>query len=122
MLLAAASLTIMAWMIRSDAAFGLQAVLLIMGFGQGMAMPALLRAVIDRVDPHWAGLASGMVNATLQIGAALSVATIGGLFFARLGVAPRAAEVGSAFSLALLCIAGSLVVSALLIGGLRRTA
>jgi MFS family permease len=96
--------------------------LLVMGLGQGTAMPAMLRAVIDRVDPRWSGLASGLVNATLQIGAALSVAVIGGLFFSRLGAKVSLDSIGDAFSLSLGCIAVALVCGAVAIAGLRKRA
>ena len=75
---------------------------------------------IDRVDARWSGLASGLVNATLQIGAALSVAIIGGLFFARISASTDLEAIGAGFSLSLVCIAGALTVGAATIAGLRR--
>jgi MFS family permease len=108
----------LALLVRGHASLGLEPVLLVMGLGQGTAMPSMLRAVIDRVDPRWSGLASGLVNATLQIGAALSVAIIGGLFFARLEGGRE--DIGAAFSLSLVCIAAALSVGAAMIAGLRR--
>ena len=116
---ALAMLTLAA-LVRAHANLGLEPVLLAMGLGQGTAMPAMIRAVIDRVDVRWSGLASGLVNATLQIGAALSVAVIGGLFFAVAGPAPTLATLGDAFGLALVCIAAALSVGAFTIAGLRR--
>jgi len=105
-------------LVRRHASLGLEPVLLIMGLGQGTAMPSMIRAVIDRVDPRWSGLASGLVNATLQIGAALSISVIGGLFFAQLGGGTE--DIGAAFSLSLVCIAAALGVGAATIAGLRR--
>ena len=110
----------LSFLVRRHVSLGVEPVLLVMGLGQGTAMPAMLRAVIDRVDARWSGLASGLVNATLQIGAALSVAAIGGLFFARLGAESRPEAIGAAFSLALVCIAAALVFGAAMIAGLRR--
>ncbi len=109
-------------LVRRHASLGVEPVLLVMGLGQGTAMPAMIRAVIDRVDPRWSGLASGLVNATLQIGAAISVAAIGGLFFARIGADAGIGSIGSAFSLSLLCIAAALAFGAATIAGLRRRA
>ena len=83
-------------------------------------MPTMIRTVIDRVDARWSGLASGLVNATLQIGAALSVAVIGGLFFAKLDGRTDLDAIGAAFCLALVCIAAALTVGAAAIAGLRR--
>jgi MFS family permease len=120
MMTTAAGMLALSFLVRHHASLGLEPVLLAMGLGQGTAMPAMIRAVIDRVDARWSGLASGLVNATLQIGAALSVAAIGGLFFARLGRDADLDAIGAAFSLSLLCIAGALIVGAVMIAGLRR--
>ncbi|MGN8057633.1 MFS transporter [Pedobacter sp. 22163] len=65
--------------------------LFIIGAGQGIAIPALVRLNVDQVDPRFSGLAAGLVNATLQISASVSVALIGGLFFT---LAPEGASVG----------------------------
>ena len=110
----------LAYLVARHASLGVEPVLLVMGLGQGTAMPTLIRTVIDRVDPRWSGLASGLVNATLQIGAALSVAAIGGLFFSRIGAGGDLESIGAGFSLSLLCIAAALVVGAATIAGLRR--
>jgi predicted MFS family arabinose efflux permease len=58
---------------------------LLAGFGQGIAYPRLFNTVLGDVSPHQAGVAAGVVNSALQIGAAISVAAIGSLFFAVLG-------------------------------------
>ncbi|WMJ69231.1 MFS transporter [Stenotrophomonas sp. 24(2023)] len=86
--------------------------LFLIGMGQGIALPALVRLSVDRVDVRWAGLAAGLVSATLQIGAAVSVALVGGVFFA---VAPDGAAPGTvreAFAIATLLIACALAVAA----------
>lgn len=56
--------------------------LALIGFGQGLALPSLIRITVTHIPRAFAGLASGLVNATLQISAALSVAIIGGIFYA----------------------------------------
>ena len=58
---------------------------LLAGFGQGIAFPRLYNTVLGDVAPHQAGVAAGVLNSALQIGAAISVAAIGSLFFAVLG-------------------------------------
>jgi MFS family permease len=118
----ALSMMSLAYVVWAGIGWGVEPALLMIGLGQGTALPALVRAVIDLVDPHFAGLASGLVNATLQIGAALSVAVIGGLFFTVLGAGGGAASVDAGFSLALMGIAGTLLAGAWLISGLRRRA
>ncbi|VTU22953.1 Spectinomycin tetracycline efflux pump [Variovorax sp. PBS-H4] len=86
--------------------------LFLIGVGQGVALPALVRLNVDQVGTRWAGLASGLVNATLQISAAVSVAMIGGLFIviAPDGASAQAARLG--FSAASLAIAAALALAA----------
>ncbi|MET3553803.1 MFS transporter [Burkholderia sp. 567] len=62
------------------------------GVGQGLVLPSVVRIVLAEVDTARAGVASGMVTAMLQIGAAVGAATLGGLFFARLGAQPEALD------------------------------
>ncbi|MDE3177517.1 MAG: MFS transporter [Pseudomonadota bacterium] len=112
----------LAYLVHRGVSLGVEPVLLVMGVGQGTAMPAMIRAVIDRVDARWSGLASGLVNATLQIGAAISVAVIGGLFFSRIGPDAHLEAIGDAFALSLICIAAALSLGAATIAGLRRRA
>ncbi|WP_439382811.1 MFS transporter [Amycolatopsis lexingtonensis] len=59
--------------------------LALIGFGQGLALPSLIRIAVTHFPRAFAGLASGLVNATLQISAALSVAIIGGIFYSAAG-------------------------------------
>ena len=58
---------------------------LIAGFGQGIAYPRLFNTTLGDVAPHQAGVAAGVLTSALQIGAAISVAAVGSLFFAVLG-------------------------------------
>jgi EmrB/QacA subfamily drug resistance transporter len=55
------------------------------GIGYGLVMPGVIKAVIGHIDERHAGLASGIVMTTLQIGAALGVAIVGGVFYTILG-------------------------------------
>ena len=45
--------------------------------------------MIGGIDQRHAGLASGIVISTFQIGAALGVAIVGGVFFSVLGTGPE---------------------------------
>ncbi len=92
----------------------LPAPLFLIGLGQGIALPALVRLNVDQVDPRWAGLAAGLVSATLQISAAVSTALVGGLFFtlAPDGSGARLAQAGFAF--ATLVIGAALALAAAL--------
>ncbi|OBU59644.1 MFS transporter [Stenotrophomonas maltophilia] len=86
--------------------------LFLIGAGQGIALPALVKQSVDHVDARHAGLAAGIVSATLQISAALSVALVGGVFFAVAPDTATPAEVRTAFVVASLVIAASLAIAA----------
>jgi EmrB/QacA subfamily drug resistance transporter len=51
-------------------------VMLLLGFGAGMAFPALMSLAMADVERSEAGLASGLVNTTAQVGAALGHAVL----------------------------------------------
>lgn len=93
----------------------------LIGFGQGWAVPTLVRMVIDRAPPGGAGMVAGIVNSALQISAALGVAVIGGVFFSLAGARPTPLSLAHAFSVAMLCIAASLAVAAMLTISALRT-
>lgn len=86
--------------------------LFLIGAGQGIALPALVRLNVDQVETRWAGLASGVVTATLQISAAVSVAVIGGLFIAIAPDGASAQDVRLGFSAASLAIGAALALAA----------
>ena len=70
------------------------------GFGQGIAFPRLFNTVLGDVPAAQAGLASGIVNSALQVGAAVSVAAIGSLFFSVLGAGGGERAYALAFAVA----------------------
>jgi MFS family permease len=96
--------------------------LVVAGIGFGIVMPSIIKAVIGGVDARYAGLASGMVISTFQIGASLGVATIGGVFYSALGAASNASVYAHAFTLALGCNVILLILGAILSLGLADTA
>jgi EmrB/QacA subfamily drug resistance transporter len=51
-------------------------VTLLMGAGAGLAFPALMTSAMSGVSPAEAGLASGLVNTTAQVGGALGLAVL----------------------------------------------
>jgi len=57
-------------------------VLMVFGYGQGLAMAPLSSAVLSTVKTSSAGAGSGMYGTTTQIGNAAGVAAIGAMFFA----------------------------------------
>ncbi|WP_296652938.1 MFS transporter [Paraburkholderia sp.] len=93
------------------------------GMGQGLVLPSVVRIVLAEVEPERAGAASGMVTATLQIGAAVGAATLGGVFFARLGAAPDVVDYVHAFRTSMFALVAILLPCALLsaaLGPLHR--
>ncbi len=114
MSLEAAGLTIAAVLVAVSQPAWLPIPLLLIGVGQGVAHPALVRLNVDQVEAQWAGLAAGVVSAVLQISAALSVALVGGVFFSMVpdGASPQ--DVTHGFAVASLLIAGSLAAAAAL--------
>jgi len=88
--------------------------LLLLGIGQGIALPALVRLNIDRVEPRWAGLAAGAITAAMQMGAALSVALVGGVFFALAPDGAGSGEISIAFAVACVMIAIAMAAAAYL--------
>ena len=92
--------------------------LFLIGAGQGIALPNLVKTVVQRVDPTRSGLASGLVNSMLQIGGALATALIGGLFFSILGSASDERSIGHAYSVAAVAIGLCLLIAGWLSAGL----
>jgi len=115
MLLEVLGLVMVAALAFAEAPTWLALPLFLIGAGQGIALPALVRLNVDHVDSRWAGLASGLVNGTLQISAAVSVAVFGGLFFAIAPNGAEASDVRLAFAVASLAIGASLALGAGLI-------
>ena len=101
----------LAWV---DAPSWLPLPLFLIGAGQGIALPALVRLNVDQVDTRWAGLAAGLVTATLQISAAVSTAVIGGLFFTLAPDGSDAQTVRGAFSATSVAIGIGLALAAVL--------
>ena len=93
------------------------------GFGQGLAMPTLVGAVVgsSRIPPQEAGAASGVFSMIQQVAFTLGVAVIVGLFFAWLGDAPDAAAYAAALEVALACNVGSLLLTAAMAFALPRS-
>ncbi len=70
------------------------------GLGQGIAFPRLFATVLGDVPPAQGGVAAGITNSAMQIGAAVSVAAIGGLFFMVLGNGSGERAYAHAFAIA----------------------
>ena len=71
------------------------------GVGHGLLLPSIMRIVLQEAVPEKAGLASGVVSSTLQIGSAFGTAAISGAFFGALGGSVAPASYAHAFQLSL---------------------
>lgn len=100
---------VLALAVLHSSSLGMAVGLALMGCGYGILMPTIVGAVVRGVEPEHAGLASGIVMSALQVGAAVGVATIGGVFFCLLGTAVDAASYRHAFVVATL--ANALIIA-----------
>jgi EmrB/QacA subfamily drug resistance transporter len=93
-------------------------VTLLLGIGAGLATPALMMLAMSGATPEDAGMASGLVNTTTQVGGAIGLAVLATLAAGRTsgqireGVA-NAAALNSGFHLAYLVAAAAVVLSVL---------
>jgi EmrB/QacA subfamily drug resistance transporter len=89
---------------------------LLLGTGVGAAFPALMTLAMSGATQSDAGLASGLVNTTVQVGAAVGLAVLATLSATRSGAliengAPTAAALTGGYQLAFLIGAGLVVVA-----------
>jgi MFS family permease len=87
---------------------------LLLGLGMGLAMPALMTLAMSVSSPSDAGLASGLVNTTVQVGGAIGLAVLATLASERTGGAQTAAALNSGYQLAFV-IGAALMGAALLV-------
>ena len=97
---------------------------LLIGAGMGVSFPGLMMLAMSGVRPEEAGLASGLVNTTCQVGAALGLAVLATLSSGRTadlvarGVDEATAAVGgfhAGFRLAAVLVAVAVVVAAVVV-------
>jgi DHA2 family methylenomycin A resistance protein-like MFS transporter len=90
----------------------LLALLVPVGVGAGMATPAMTAALLDAVDPASAGLASGLLNASRQVGGAMGYALFGALIAGSVGFV---AGMHLSLAISVACLAATIAGSALLL-------
>jgi EmrB/QacA subfamily drug resistance transporter len=83
----------------------------LIGLGAGLSTPALMTLAMSGVKPEDSGLASGLVNTTVQVGGAIGLAVLATLASERTGDATSAAAVNSGYHLAYLIGAAALGVA-----------
>ena len=96
------------------------------GLGPGLAFPALMMLAMSGTKPEDAGLASGLVNTTQQVGGALGLAVLATLAATRTeslaaGGATEAAALTGGYHLAFLIGAGCVLAAALLAATVLQT-
>jgi MFS family permease len=94
-------------------------VMLLFGAGAGLSFPSLMTLAMSGVTPSESGLASGLVNTTLQVGGAVGLAILATLATSRTDALvaagePTAAALTGGYHLAFI-IGGGLVSAALLV-------
>lgn len=105
---------------RSGYLTGFLPVLLVMGAGTGLVLPAAAVTAMSEIAADGAGLASGLMTAAHEIGATLGVAVFSAVAVAAAG--GIAAGYRHGFLLAAAVAGGLAVVAALLIPAVRPTA
>jgi EmrB/QacA subfamily drug resistance transporter len=110
--------------VDGDYAVHVLPVMVLLGTGAGLAFPALMTLAMSGVEPRDAGLASGLVNTTAQVGGALGLAVLATLASTRTGDLAAAGEsldpalVGGyhlAFAIAAILMAVAVVVAAVVL-------
>ncbi len=106
--------------VHADYVTHLLPVMVLLGVGAGLSFPSLMTIAMSGAQPHEAGLASGLVNTSMQVGGALGLAVLATLSASRAkdmlaSGATSADAISSGLHLALVIGAG-LVIAALVIG------
>ena len=98
----------------------------LLGLGMGLAMPALMTLSMSVSSPTDAGLASGLVNTTVQVGGAIGLAVLATLASERTGASQTAGALNSGYHLAFvigaILMAASVVVAVVVLRQPRQSA
>ena len=62
--------------VHADYVTRLLPVMVLLGVGAGLSFPSLMTIAMSGAEPHEAGLASGLVNTSMQVGGALGLAVL----------------------------------------------
>jgi EmrB/QacA subfamily drug resistance transporter len=114
--------------VAADYAVDVLPSLIILGIGAGLSFVSITTAALERVDDAAAGLASGLLSTTVQLGGAVGVAVLAGVVVTErsgallaLGSTAAAAQVGG-LQLAFLLAAAVALLASLVAGlALNRT-
>ena len=90
----------LAWLAETDSShWTFLPGLVLAGVGMGFTFPPMTTLAMDRIAPHMAGAASGVLNTTRQLGGVIGGAAVGALFQAQLSSELRSAAVAHAAEL-----------------------
>jgi EmrB/QacA subfamily drug resistance transporter len=91
--------------------------MVVLGIGGGLAFPAIMTLAMAGVTPEDSGLASGLVNTTQQVGAAVGLAVLATVAANHTGAATDPASLVDGYTAAF-TVATGLVLAALAVGSL----
>jgi EmrB/QacA subfamily drug resistance transporter len=106
-------------------------VMVLLGTGAGLAFPALMTMAMTGVTPTEAGLASGLINTTAQVGGALSLAVLATLSTSRTDTLARGGQSAAtaltggyhlAFWIAAGLVAAAVVIALVVVKGQPKAA
>ena len=80
--------------------------MIVVGFGNGLALPSIIGAVLLRIPAPQAGMAAGALTTVQQFGNATGVTVLGTIFFSVLGSAPSMHSYVTAMTVAAAICAG----------------
>jgi MFS family permease len=81
--------------------------MVVAGLGNGLVIPSLLRIITGSMEPRHAGLASGILLSVQQMGGALGVVILGGIYFSASAISPEAGLAGSLGTATVLVLAAA---------------
>ncbi len=85
--------------------------MIVVGFGNGLALPSIIGAVLLRIPAPQAGMAAGALTTVQQFGNATGVTVLGTVFFSVLGAAPSMHSYVTAMTVAAaICAALAVVI------------
>ena len=109
--------------VHGDYATDLLPSFLLIGVGLGLSFVSVTIAALQGIAPSDAGIASGLVNTSRQIGGAVGLAvvsTVAASSTGRLGTAASAAELTHGFRISFLVLAGLGLAGVMLVGATLR--
>ncbi|RKQ90676.1 EmrB/QacA subfamily drug resistance transporter [Solirubrobacter pauli] len=93
---------------------------ILIGLGAGLSMPAIMTLAMSGVAPEDTGLASGLINTTVQVGGAIGLAVLATLAAGRTGASTAPADLLAGYHLAFLIGAGVLAAATVVAVWLTR--